>query len=139
MKLEMKRGLKRKTIMSALLMTAISSGSLVAISAPAYAVTPIPRIKPAPPALSNYLSETDAKTFRKGLRDAKRGNWKSVERDIKKINDPVAHDVLRWLRAARDGDAPMKDLEYVVTNLRDWPRMTGIQSKAETRMYNKSA
>ena len=130
---KVKRVRNKQKLVTALLAAVLSAGSV----APVLAAVPVPRIKPAPPALSNYLSEADAKTFRKGLRNAKRSGWQSLERDIRNLNDPTAKDVLRWLRTARDGNAPMKDLNYVVTNLSDWPRMTAIQSKAEKRMFDK--
>jgi len=137
----MKSMLNKKLGLSALLVTAMSIGAVGPVSlanaAPASGAIPTPRLKPPAPALSNYLSEADTKRFRKGLRDVKRARWQSLDRDIKKINDPVAQDVLRWLRAARDGNAPMKDLDYVVSNLSDWPRITAIQSKAERRMFDK--
>jgi len=140
MRLTIKRIKQKKTFPSALLsavfvMSMSTSTVLLATAPAAYASIPTPRIKPAPPALSLYLSESDAKYFRKGVRDAKNGHWLSLSRDIRKINDPVAKDVLRWFKAARDSNASIDDLKYVVTNLSDWPRMTAIQSKAEKILY----
>jgi len=135
---ELKRVTSKKSFVATLLIAALSAGSFSLVStASASAAIPVPRIKPAPPSLSNYLSESETKLFRKGLRDAKRGSWANVDSSIKKLNDPTAQDVLRWLRAWRDRNIPMNDLKYVVTNLSDWPRMTAIQSKAEKRMFDK--
>ncbi|MEP1231356.1 MAG: lytic transglycosylase domain-containing protein [Litorimonas sp.] len=137
----MKLPLGRKLYLSTMLMAALTAGHTPlfngTVSAQsAYAAIPRPRIKPEPPALSNYISEADAKLFRKGLRNVKAGSWKSVDRDIQKINDPTAKDILRWLRASRDRNASTEELKYVIENLSDWPRMTRIQSKAETRMFD---
>jgi len=107
------------------------------INSAANAATPVPRIKPAPPNASQFLSDKDAARFRLGLRHAKRGQWSNVRNDIKKLDDPVAKDVLRWIRAARDPQVPFKDISYVVQDLSDWPRMTSIQAKAEGIMFDR--
>ena len=145
MKLDISLMPKRK-FSSAIIISAMISLSLPAMvagnlalllsPAPAHAAIPTPRLKPNPPALSNYLSESDAQRFRKGLSDIKRSRWQSLKRDIGKIDDPIAQDVLRWLWAARDTNAPIKELDYVVHNLSDWPRMSAIQSKAERKLFD---
>ncbi len=137
MTLEMKPMIQKKSVFAAICAASFSASTFTPIFAlPAYAAIPIPRIKPAPPALSSYLSKSDAKQFRHGLRNVKAGSWKSLERDIRKIDDPTAKDILRWLRAARDRNASIEDLQYVVNNLSDWPRMVSIQAKTESRMFD---
>jgi len=113
---------------------------LVPLSMPAsaQATVPVPRVKPAPPAMSAYMSEADARLFRKSLSNAKLGRWADVGRAIGQINDPVAKDVLRWLRAANDRNAPTETLKYVHQSLSDWPRMTTIRAKAEKRMFDEA-
>ncbi len=102
----------------------------------AEAAVPKPRLKPPAPNASEFLSDKDAKRFREGLRAAKRGRWGEVRSAIKKLDDPTASDVLRWVRAARVPHVPFKDITYVAQQMPDWPRMTGIQSKAEGMMFD---
>lgn len=112
--------------------------SFILLSMPSFAMAsvPTPRIKPAAPNASQFLSDKDAARFRVGLRHAQRGKWSNVQSDIKKLDDPVAKDVLRWIRAARDPNVPFKDISYVVKDLSGWPRMTSIQAKAEGIMFD---
>jgi soluble lytic murein transglycosylase len=100
------------------------------------ASVPSPRLKPAPPALSAYLTESDARLLRQGLAASKAGRWSEVTAVRLKMNDPVAKDLLRWTRAARDRNAPLSDLEYVHQRLGDWPRMTAVRAEAERRMFD---
>jgi len=103
----------------------------------AQAAVPKPRLKPPAPNASEFLSDKDSKRFRKGLRAAKKRHWSDVNHEIKKLDDPVAKDVLRWIRAARDANVPFKDITYVTQNLSDWPRMTGIRAKAEGILFDE--
>jgi len=102
----------------------------------AEAAIPTPRIKPPAPNASQFLSDADSQRFRKGLRAAKKRHWSDLEQQIKKLNDPTAKDVLRWVRAARDPNVSFKDITYVVQDLPNWPRMTSIQAKAEGIMFD---
>ena len=120
-----------------LLILSLAALFLCLLPAMASAAVPTPRLKPTPPNASQFLSDKDAARFRLGLRHAKRGQWTNVNSDIKKLNDPVAKDVLRWIRAARDRNVPFKDISYVVQDLSDWPRMTAIQAKAEGIMFDQ--
>lgn len=104
----------------------------------AVAAVPAPRLKPAPPAISAYMSETDARLFRKGISAAKARRWSTVEKMINQVNDPVAKDVLRWTRAANDKNAPLDTLSYVHHSLADWPRMTRVRGEAERRMFKEN-
>ena len=106
------------------------------ISTAAEALIPTPRIKPPAPNASQFLSDKDSQRFRKGLRAAKKRHWSDLNQQIKKLNDPTAKDVLRWVRAARDPNVPFKDITYVVQDLPTWPRMTSIQAKAEGIMFD---
>lgn len=96
---------------------------------------PAPRLKPPPPALSQYLPQREALLLRRGLSAAWRGDWSDVRQLEAAISDPTAKDLLRWVRAARNPNAPTDLLSYVVHELHDWPRMVSIQAKAETRLY----
>jgi len=103
----------------------------------AHAEIPTPRLKPPAPNASQYLSDKDATRFRKGVRAAKRGRWTELNQKIRSLNDPIASDTLRWLRAARNPNVAFNDITYVVQNLSDWPRITSIQSKAEKVLFDK--
>ena len=115
---------------------AVMAFALMLMSNIAEAMVPTPSLKPPAPNASQFLNDEDAKRFRKGLRAAKKGRWADVNHEIKKLNDPIAKDVLRWVRAARDPNVPFKDISYVVQDLPSWPRMTSIQAKAEGIMFD---
>ena len=112
-------------------------GLSLIVATPAQAEIPTPRLKPPAPNASQYLSDKDAQRFRKGVSAAKRGRWTELNQNIRNLNDPIATDTLRWLRAARNPNASLDDLSYVVQNLSNWPRMTSIQSKAEKKLFDK--
>ena len=116
---------------------AVMAAAMMLISTMAQAAIPTPRIKPPAPNASQFLSDKDAKRFRKGLSAAKRGRWSDVNHEIKRLDDPTAKDTLRWIRAARDPNVPFKDITYVVQELSTWPRMTSIQAKAEGIMFDE--
>ena len=107
------------------------------ISTIAEAMVPTPRVKPPAPNASQYLSEKDSQRFRKGLRAAQKRQWSGLDQQIKKLDDPTAKDVLRWVRAARNPNVSFKDISYVVQDLPNWPRMTSIQAKAEGIMFDE--
>ena len=103
----------------------------------AYADVPTPRIKPAAPNASQYLSDRDAKRFRKGVSAARAGRWTELNQNIRQLDDPIATDTLKWVRAARNPRATLDELTYVTHNLSSWPRMTSIQAKAEKILFDK--
>jgi len=103
-----------------------------------FASVPGPRIKPAPPAMSAFISESDAQILRKGLSAAKDDRWYEVERAAARINDPVGKDILRWIQATNDRNVPTNTLEYVHKSLSDWPRMVRVRAEAERRMFDES-
>ncbi|WP_084168687.1 lytic transglycosylase domain-containing protein [Hellea balneolensis] len=102
----------------------------------AEALVPTPRVKPEPPNASQFLTDKDAERFRRGLRAAKKRHWSDLDQQIKKLDDNVAKDTLRWVRAARNPNVSFKDISYVVQDLNDWPRMTAIQAKAEAILFD---
>ncbi len=111
---------------------------LILIPTSVFATVPAPRIKPAPPAMSAYMSEPDARIFRKGISAAKDGRWAEVENTAARINDPVAKDILRWVQATNDRNAPINTLEYVHKSLDTWPRMVRVRAEAERRMFDEA-
>ena len=95
----------------------LGMGLSLIVATPAQAEIPTPRLKPPAPNASQYLSDKDAQRFRKGVSAAKRGRWTELNQNIRNLNDPIATDTLRWLRAARNPNASLDDLSYVVQNL----------------------
>lgn len=112
----------------------------------ATAAIPVPRLKPngatltsAPvpkPVTSRHLSSSDAALFRAALDAADRKSWTIVRGKLSQITDPTARDVLKWVIASRNPKASFKDLTYVVHNLPEWPRMTGIRAAAEGMIFD---
>ena len=119
------------------LATYVLLGVMILTPAYASAATPSPRLKPTPPAMSAYMSESDARQFRKGLKAATGRQWSQVRRSIANINDPIAKDVLRWLQAANNKKVSIDTLEYVHKNLSNWPRMARISAESERRMFDE--
>lgn len=103
----------------------------------AEAYKPTPRLKPIAPNSSAYLTSQDARLFRSALRSADRRQWKTMEATRAQITDPVAKDLLLWIRADKDPSLSMTDLSDVVHRLNDWPRMTRIQAQAEGRLFDR--
>lgn len=104
----------------------------------ASASVPEPRLKPTAPAMSAFMTETDAKQFRKGLSAANAKRWSEVERAINRLNDPVAKDTLRWIQATNDKNVSVDTLQYVHSSLNNWPRMVRVSAEAERRMFDES-
>jgi len=98
---------------------------------------PLPRLKPEPPALSTHVNDSDARVLRRALNAAKRGNWQEVARLEKTIKDPVVRDIVLWVRATRDRQAPQSVLTKAAHDLSDWPRQTTIRAKAEAKLFDK--
>ena len=107
------------------------------------AQTPTPRLKPAPNSVpmpaqfANHALDSDTRLFKSALSAAKKRQWKTVESYRSKLTDQSARDILVWIQAMKDPEISFQDLTYVVQNLGDWPRMVGIQAKAEYRMFEK--
>lgn len=110
----------------------------LAVSGPVSASIPSPRLKPSPASLSTYLTANDATLFRQGLAAARADQWSDVSRMTSRLNDPVAKDTLRWVRATRDRNAPLDTLEYVHKNMADWPRLVAVRAEAERRMFDET-
>ena len=123
---------------SGVIVTLLVLFCLMILPIPATATVPGPRLKPTPPAMSVFMSEPDARIFRNGLSAAKSSRWSTVEQSVNRVNDPVAKDVLRWIRATNDRNAPLENLSYVHHSLGDWPRMSRVRAEAERRMFDES-
>jgi len=87
--------------------------------------------------MSDLISKSDATHLRAGIRASKRGNWRGLNAEKNKANDPSVKDILTWVRTIRDPHVPFGDLTYVTQQLSNWPRMSGIRSKAEARLFDK--
>ena len=103
----------------------------------ATANVPTPRLKPPVPNFSSYLSASDGKLFRAGLRAAENKQWTRVTSYRTKLGDSTARDILTWIQAYRDPKISLSELTYTTQNLGDWPRMTAIRAKAEARLFDK--
>lgn len=110
---------------------------LIAFSSHAVALVPTPRLKPQPPALSEYITDQDARILRSALSRGKRGDWAAVDASIAQINDPTAKNLLVWYRARQDRQAPMSTLTYAANALSDWPSQVTIRAKAEDRLFEE--
>lgn len=112
---------------------------LTLLSTQAQSVTlsaPMPRLKPEPPALSTHVNDKDARNLRRALNAAKRGNWQEVARLQKSVRDPIAKDIIIWVRATRHRQAPQSILTKAAHDLSDWPRQTTIRAKAEAKLFD---
>lgn len=116
---------------------AVFAGVFISLAIPANAALPTPRVKPEPPNTSRMLSKHDASNFRQGMRAADNRKWQSVERYVKRINDPTAKRILKWRMAADDPAASFKTLTEVAHSQSDWPRMTRIRSKSEKHLFDR--
>lgn len=117
----------------------IASFSLLPIQT-AFALTvPTPRVKPAPPALSQFLTDSDARHLRKAISAAKRRDWREFDRSKSNIKDNLAKDLLVWIRVTRDTLAPQDLLTYAAHNLSDWPRQTTIRARAEANLFDRAS
>ncbi|WP_298914112.1 lytic transglycosylase domain-containing protein [uncultured Algimonas sp.] len=127
-----------KTVFTALLAGAALLSPVPAVMAQAQTgVAPLPRLKPPPAVLSEYIGTQDSLQLRKGFSAAERGDWQAMTQAMSAIQDPTARDLLRWLRAARDPNVPTAWLTNVVHDLPDWPRMVSIRAKAEGRLFDE--
>lgn len=116
----------------------IMAVSIFVLSETAFAIdVPSPRIKPAPPALSQHLNDSDARDLRKAIAASKRGSWSEFQRLHDRVRDPLAKDLLTWIRATKDHNAPQAILTKAAHNLSDWPRQTTIRAKAEANLFDR--
>lgn len=127
------KGMRNAT--SALACLFLSTTLLVPITANAITV-PAPRIKPAPPALSEFISDSDARNLRKGIAAAKRGSWREFDQIKANVNDSLTRDLLVWIRATRDSNAPQSIFTKAAHDLSDWPRQTAIRARAEANLFD---
>jgi len=93
------------TLSVTLMMAALGPANAGAVTNP-----PVPRIKPAAPNSSQFLTKTDAKTFRLGLAAADRRNWTDVDRRIKALSDP-GHSIS--IRLAANDPHPIKSRKRI--------------------------
>ncbi len=115
----------------------ILSALTVSVPFTAYALSiPSPRIKPAAPALSEFISDQDARNLRKGIAAAKRGSWQEFDQIKSDVSDTLTKDVLIWIRATRDPNAPQSLLTKAAHDLSDWPRQVTIRAKAEANLFD---
>lgn len=128
---------KVKSVWRALLIMA-SVFITVSISAQTISASiPTPRVKPAAPNSSQFLSKKDAKHFRQGMRAADQRHWDRVSRNLKKLNDPTAQRILKWRLATSSPYVSFKTLTDVSHNQSNWPRMNRVRAKSEVILFKK--
>jgi soluble lytic murein transglycosylase len=119
-----------------LAITTAFSALIFAPSTASALTVPSPRIKPAPPALSEYISDQDARNLRKAISAAKRGSWQEFDRIKASVNDSLTRDILVWIRATSDRKAPQAILSKAAHDLSDWPRQVTIRARAEANLFD---
>ncbi|MGJ8564110.1 MAG: lytic transglycosylase domain-containing protein [Alphaproteobacteria bacterium] len=102
----------------------------------AAANVPSPRLKPMAPNTSNYLNSNDAKLFRAALSASKDRNWTQVRRLEEQISDKTARDLIKWITTSKDPRSSFSEIDYVVHQLSDWPRMTGMKATGESMILD---
>ena len=110
---------------------ALSIMLALAFSANARAQAPQPRVKPDAPHYSAILDRGDFALLSDGLRAAGKDDWPTVRALERRADDPLARDVLRWVRLTGDKEAPFAELSQGLQDFAEWPRRTAIRANAE--------
>lgn len=129
----------RKFLRSFFVASLVSMSSIMLVAphaASALSIIPTPRVKPAAPALSQFLTDSDARYLRKAIAAAKRREWREFDRNKNKVRDSLAKDLLVWVRASQDTQAPQSILTKAAHDLSDWPRQTTIRARAEAKLFD---
>ena len=106
----------------------------LAVSVPADAQVPTPRIRPEPLNFSQYLSDADFQRFREGLDAADDEEWARVRALRLELTDTAARDILLWRIALNDARATFLELDLALSELDNWPRDSFIRSEAESKI-----
>ncbi|MEM9751444.1 MAG: lytic transglycosylase domain-containing protein, partial [Pseudomonadota bacterium] len=111
----------------------LMTAALSSVAAPANAATPsAPRLKPAAPAPSAYVSEADYRRLqdvRRALIERKFTVARSIARAI---DDPVGHSLGQWMvLSARGADPTLQEADAFLALRPDWPLAKLIQRRAE--------
>lgn len=117
-------------------LVSISSFTFIAPQTAFALSVPTPRVKPAAPALSQFLTDRDARYLRKAIAAAKRREWREFDLNKNKVRDSLAKDLLVWVRASQDSNAPQEILTQAAHDLSDWPRQTTIRARAEANLFD---
>ncbi|MDF1769715.1 lytic transglycosylase domain-containing protein [Maricaulis sp.] len=107
---------------------------LLAVSVPAEAQIPTPRIRPEPHNFSQYLSDADFERFREGLDAADDEEWDRVRALRLELTDTAARDILLWRIALNDARASFLELDLALSELDNWPRDSFIRSEAQSKI-----
>ncbi|OLF73001.1 transglycosylase [Maricaulis sp. W15] len=107
---------------------------LIAVSVPADAQIPTPRIRPEPLNFSQYLSDADFTRFREGLDAADDEDWQRVRELRLELTDTAARDILLWRIALGDARSSFLELDLALSELDNWPRDSFIRSEAESKI-----
>jgi len=107
---------------------------LLAVSIPAEAQPPVPRIRPEPLNFSRYLSDADFTRFREGLDAAEDEDWDRVRELRLELTDTAARDILLWRIGLSDARASFLELDLALGELDNWPRDNFIRAEAESKI-----
>jgi len=107
---------------------------MLALTVPADAQDPTPRMRPAPPNYSQFLGDRDFQLFRQGLDAAEDEDFAALRAARDELTDSAARNVLLWLIALNDPRATFMELDMALGELEDWPRDSFIRSEAESKI-----
>lgn len=88
----------------------------------------------ATPSLAQSEAENGA-ALAEALVEAGKGDWDNAQAIVRRIPDPVAGDIIEWIRL-RDGgvDAKWSDYRRFLADHADWPGLDLISSRAEAAL-----
>ncbi len=84
-------------------------------------------------AVSAQVSRADGVALAQALRAAASADWVAADRAARNAQDPVARDVVRWLRLT-EGEGDWPEYAAFLNAHPDWPRRDAIRAHAERAM-----
>lgn len=81
---------------------------------------------------STFLTKADIAALEDAFAEADRQNWPEAMRHAKRIGDPVAATLVRWIRlVAQDSGATLAEIVAFQERYADWPRQVLLSRRAE--------
>lgn len=81
------------------------------------------------------LSASDARLFKAGLEAARKDRWGDVRTFARRLADPIAAKVLRWIVMSEpDTDASFREIADFISANPSWPGQTRLRQRAEEAM-----
>lgn len=105
-----------------------------ALTTPAFAQAPVPRLKPTVENHSEILGDLDFANFRRGMNAAESSDWNEVRAARIAVEDPVAANMLLWRIATSDPRSAFSELDLALDELQGWPMTWQIQREAEWKI-----